>query len=64
VSGVPFGVILLANYLEKLYGKDRFLVWGILLTVILGFIFFYPLLTSLQIPNWYLRFLTGTGKFS
>ncbi len=63
LSGIPFGILLLVKVLKEKSSENTFLLTGFVVAVVSSFLFFYPLLTNLLVPSWYLRILTGSSGF-
>ena len=60
LSSMPFGIILLSKILEENFEMRSFLVVGFTILAVLIFLFYYPVLSFLNVPNWYIRILTGS----
>lgn len=59
LPALPFGIVLLSKFISDNYQRNKYLVLGFITSVILLFLFYYPLLSYASIPTWYLRLLTG-----
>lgn len=59
LPAIPFGIVLLSKFINDNYEKNKYLVLGFVTTAIMMFLFYYPLLSYISIPTWYLRLLTG-----
>ena len=63
LAGIPFGSILLAKILTEKDKKNNQVVLGYVITAILLFILYYPLLSNMPVKITYFRILTGTIGF-
>ncbi|MCH8821227.1 glycosyltransferase family 39 protein [Patescibacteria group bacterium] len=59
LASIPFGIILLSKFISENYNKRGYLLVGFIASSIALFLFYYPLLSYISIPTWYLRLLTG-----
>ncbi|MEX0617224.1 MAG: glycosyltransferase family 39 protein [Candidatus Woykebacteria bacterium] len=64
LSAIPFGILLVTKFIEENFEKREFLLIGFAASVVLLFVFYYPLLSHLAVPLWYLTILTGSGGFA
>jgi len=59
LAAIPFGIVLLSKFICENYEKKRYLLMGFIASSIALSLFYYPLLSYISIPTWYLRLLTG-----
>lgn len=63
LSAIPFGILLFNGVIEEKFMGKRFLLVGFAFSVAIVFLFYYPILTNLIVPDWYFRILTGSTGF-
>lgn len=59
LAGIPFATILLGKFAYEKYQKSKNLVVGVLVTALVLFILYYPILSNWPVKEWYLKLLTG-----
>lgn len=63
LSSMPFGILLLSKFIEENFEEKKFLLTGFIASAVLLFVFYYPVLSNLSSPVWYLFILTGSVGF-